>query len=92
MRDRYRQKRDLLLDVFARAGLRVAGAAATMFLWVETRAGETSVDLALRLLDAGVVVTPGSALGPSGEGYVRLALVPTFDDCQRAVTILEEAL
>ncbi|MCY4086740.1 MAG: aminotransferase class I/II-fold pyridoxal phosphate-dependent enzyme [Actinomycetia bacterium] len=92
MRERYRQKRELLLSLFGRAGRRVAGAAATMFLWVETEAGETSTDLALRLLDAGVVVTPGSALGPSGEGYIRLALVPTFADCQRAVTILEDVL
>ena len=92
MRERYREKRDLLLGAFTAAGRQVAGAAATMFLWVETEPGETSGDLALRLLDAGVIVTPGSALGPSGEGYVRLALVPTLADCQRAVAILEEAL
>ena len=30
--------------------------------------------------------------GPSGEGYVRFALVPTEDECRRAAAILEEAL
>ena len=32
----------------------------------------------------GVVVAPGSYFGPSGEGYVRLALVPTEAECARA--------
>ena len=45
-----------------------------------------------RLLEHGVVVAPGSYLGPSGEGYVRYALVPTEDECARAVAILEDVL
>jgi aspartate/methionine/tyrosine aminotransferase len=39
-----------------------------------------------------VLVAPGSYLGPSGEGYVRYALVPTEEECVRAVSILEDAL
>ena len=39
-----------------------------------------------------VVVAPGSYLGPSGEGYVRLALVPTGSECERAAAILEDVL
>ena len=39
-----------------------------------------------------MLVTPGSYLGPSGEGYVRYALVPTVEECARAATILEDAL
>jgi len=85
----YRRKRETLLEFFARAGLRVAASEATMYLWVEVPAGETSEGFAERLLETGVVVTPGSYLGPSGEGYVRFALVPTEDDCRRAVEQLE---
>jgi N-succinyldiaminopimelate aminotransferase len=85
----YGRKRATLLEFLARAGLRVAGSAATMYLWVEVPAGETSEGFAERLLETGVVVTPGSYLGPSGEGYVRFALVPTEDDCRRAVERLE---
>ena len=29
-----------------------------------------------------VVVAPGSFFGPEGEGYVRMAMVPTLDDCR----------
>ena len=88
----YGRKRALLLGLFERAGLRVAGSAATMYLWVATPDGESSETFAERLLEAGVVVTPGSYLGPSGEGYVRLALVPTEDECAVAVARLEGLL
>ena len=39
-----------------------------------------------------ILVAPGSYLGPSGEGYARLALVPTEEECERAVGILERVL
>jgi aspartate/methionine/tyrosine aminotransferase len=45
------------------------------------------------LLDrGGIVVAPGSFFGPEGEGYVRMALVPTLEDCERAASILAELL
>ena len=45
-----------------------------IYLWVEVPAGETSEDFATRVLERGVVVAPGSYLGPTGEGYIRIAL------------------
>jgi succinyldiaminopimelate transaminase len=91
-RERYGRKRTLLLDLFVRTGIRVAGSAATMYLWIAVPDGETSVGFADRLLEHGVVVAPGSYLGPSGEGYARLALVPTEEECERAVAVLEAVL
>ena len=44
------------------------------------------------LLEHGVLLAPGSYLGHSGEGYARLALVPTEEECARAVAILEDVL
>ncbi len=88
----YGRKRALLLGLFARKGVRVAGSAATIYLWIEVPGGESSESFAERLLEAGVVVTPGSYLGESGEGYVRVALVPTEDECARAVHRLEDVL
>jgi acetylornithine aminotransferase len=92
MRDAYARKRALLLDVLDRKGLRDAGGPATMYLWIAAPPGETSEEHAARLLEHGVLVAPGSYLGPSGEGYVRYALVPTEEECVRAVSILEDAL
>ena len=36
--------------------------------------------------------TVGSFFGPDGEGYVRMALVPTQAECERAAEILEAVL
>ena len=91
-REAYGRKRELLLDVLRRKGLRDAGGPTTMYLWIAVSAGETSEGHAARLLQSGVIVTPGSFLGPSGEGYVRYALVPTEDECARAAAILEDVL
>jgi acetylornithine aminotransferase len=91
-RDRYRRKRDGLLPVLERKGIRVAGSAATMYLWLETPEGESSEELADRLLAHGLIVSPGTFFGPAGEGYWRVALVPTVEECERAAAILDEVL
>jgi acetylornithine aminotransferase len=86
----YRAKRDALLPTLEAKGLRVAASRAGMYLWVEVE-GDADA-FAERLLENGVVVSPGSFFGPSGEGYVRFALVPSLEDCRRAASLLEEAL
>ena len=60
------------------------GSEATLYLWVKVPAGETSAGYALRLLEEGIVVAPGTAFG-AGEGYVRVALVPTLAECEEAI-------
>ncbi|MDQ3867267.1 MAG: aminotransferase class I/II-fold pyridoxal phosphate-dependent enzyme, partial [Actinomycetota bacterium] len=92
VREGYRRKRALFLELFARKGLRVAGSSATFFLWVEVPAGETSESFAGLLLEHGILVTPGSYLGESGEGYVRFALVAAEEECRRGVEVLERVL
>src|SRR5712691_2003543 len=91
-REAYRRKREVLLGVLARRGWRVAASEATMYLWVEVPGGDRSEACAERLLRHGVVVAPGSYLGEAGEGYVRIALVPTLAECERAAAIREDVL
>ena len=91
-REIYRRKRDVLLKGLSSKGIRVAGSTATMYLWLEAPAGESSEELASRLLQQGLIVSPGTFFGPSGEGYWRLALVPTEAECERAAEILERVL
>src|ERR671935_1655928 len=88
----YRRKRDLLLPVLERKGIRVAGSVATMYLWLEVPEGGSSEDFAARLLEYGLIVSPGSFFGAAGEGYWRIALVPTEAECRRAAAILDEVL
>jgi succinyldiaminopimelate transaminase len=91
-REIYRRKRAVLLPVLERKGIRIAGSVATMYLWLEAPAGESSDELAERLLEHGLIVSPGTFFGPSGSGYWRLALVPTEAECVRAAEILERVL
>ena len=83
-RARYRAKRDLLLPAVRAAGLEPAGGEATFFLWCRTPGGEDAEAFAERLLAHGIVVAPGTFFGAGGEGHVRIALVPTLAECERA--------
>jgi succinyldiaminopimelate transaminase len=86
----YRRKRETVLPALEEKGLRLAGSEATFYLWLEVDG--PSEDFARRLLDNGIVVAPGSFFGPAGEGYIRLALVPTQEQCERAAAIFREVL
>jgi aspartate/methionine/tyrosine aminotransferase len=89
----YAGKRKLILDLFASRGIRVAGSVATFYLWVVVPGADTSLEWSLRLLDeAGVLVAPGSFFGPAGEGYARMAMVPTMAECERAADALDRVL
>ncbi len=83
----YAAKRKLFLDEFARRGWTVEASGATFYLWMKAPGGD-DVGFVESLLRLGVVTTPGSFLGPGGEGYVRWALVPTFEHCREAIARL----
>ena len=88
----YRRKRDLIRPALEERGIRIAASEASFFLWFAVPEGDTSEEFATRLLEHGVVVAPGSFFGAAGEGYARLALVPTEAECERAAAILREVL
>ena len=80
----FARKRELFLAFFQERGLEVHGSEATLYLWVKVPSGLDAAGYALRLLEAGIVVAPGTSFG-AGEGYVRVALVPTLDECGQAI-------
>jgi acetylornithine aminotransferase len=89
VREVYSAKRDVVLPAFEAIGMPHAGGDASFFLWLALPAGETSSEaFAAKLLDRGVLVAPGAFFGGAGEGYVRVALVPTLDECRRAAELL----
>jgi len=77
-------KRDRFLAFFRSRRLACEGSDATLYLWVKVPAGHSSASYALALLEEGIVVAPGTAFG-AGEGYVRVSLVPTLDECDAAI-------
>jgi succinyldiaminopimelate transaminase len=92
MRSIYRAKRDVMEPFLRHRKLRVVGSEATFYLWVRTPDDQCEEDFALWLLQRGVVVAPGTFFGARGRGYVRMALVPTLEQCQRAVELLDDII
>lgn len=89
----YEKRRDVLCDGLKKIGWEMEKPEATMFVWARIPAHyEKSEDFAMDLVEkAGVLVTPGSAFGPSGEGHVRLALVRDEEELNRAVEAIRRS-
>ncbi|MCC6672367.1 MAG: succinyldiaminopimelate transaminase [Planctomycetes bacterium] len=77
-------KRAVLVEHFGRIGLEVFPGTATLFLWVRVPAGTTDQEYAERLLERGILVSPGSFFGKGQEAWFRLALVPSLEECRAA--------
>ena len=87
----YRRRRDLLVMALRTVGMHVDPPKGTIYLWVPVPDGYTSASFTQQVLEqADVVVTPGAAYGPSGEGYVRLSLTVPDDRLGEAVRRIEE--
>jgi alanine-synthesizing transaminase len=78
-RERYRARRDVLVDGLRQAGWPFPEPEATMFAWAPIPSafrGIGSLAFSKLLLEqANVAVSPGIAFGEHGEGFVRIALV-----------------
>jgi LL-diaminopimelate aminotransferase len=85
----FRARRDALANALRTSGFDVTVPEATMYLWVPVPGGVPSETFARRaLLEQGVVVMPGAALGAGGEGYLRLALTQPEARLQEAASRL----
>lgn len=91
-REQYRVRRDVLCSGLRSLGWDVRDPDGTMFVWARIPGGfGTSERFVSELLEhTGVMCTPGSAFGPSGEGYVRFALVKPADVLEAAVGRIRE--
>ncbi len=89
----YEKRRDLLCDGFNAIGWQIDKPEATMFVWAKIPAHfNDSLEFVTELFErTGVLVTPGSAFGPSGEGYVRMALVQDDEAIGKAVNAVKES-
>ena len=74
-----------MLEGFAASACTVYPTTSTFYLWVAVPAGQTDEGYAARLLDAGIVVSPGSMFGAANAGFFRVALVPTPAQCEQAL-------
>jgi LL-diaminopimelate aminotransferase len=82
----YRLRRDLMVEALRALGLTCEVPRATFYIWAGVPKGYTSATFTERVLrETGVVITPGSGFGKSGEGYVRFSLTVPGERLREAV-------
>ncbi len=87
----YARRRDLLLEALRGIGLHATPPKGTIYVWAGVPEGHTSGSFTELLLnEADVIVSPGAAYGPSGEGYVRFSLTIPDDRLEEAVHRIAE--
>jgi LL-diaminopimelate aminotransferase len=93
MSEIYRRRRDLVAEGLAAIGLEVKPPKATPYFWARVPEGHTSESFTELVLEqAGVLVSPGPAYGPSGEGFFRISVTVPDDRLEEAVRRIESSL
>jgi LL-diaminopimelate aminotransferase len=87
MNDVYQRRRDLVCDALKQAGVEVTPPKGTIYIWAPVPQGfESSADYCEHVLEqTGVVISPGGAYGPNGEGFFRISLTTPDDRLLEAV-------
>jgi len=93
----YQARRDVMVDGLRKLGWQVNPPRAGMFVWAripdEWQQKMSTLDFAMKLLEeADVAVSPGTGFGPSGEGYLRMALVENENRLRQAVKQISRCL
>ena len=89
----YARRRDMVVDTLKEVGLEVTKPKATIYVWVSVPKNETSDSFQTHILEqANVVVSPGHAYGPSGEGYIRISLTVKDDRLEEALERIKKVL
>ena len=90
----YQQRRDVIGQGLNSLGWKVERPKATFYIWTRLPKGHSdSIKFARLLLDeANIVVTPGVGFGPSGEGYIRIALTVPKERLQEVVSRIRKVI
>ncbi len=89
----YARRRDLVCDALAQIGVDVTPPKGTIYIWAPVPEGHSSASYCeLVLEESGVVVSPGGAYGPNGEGFFRISLTVPDERLLEAVERLRSSL
>jgi LL-diaminopimelate aminotransferase len=89
----YQHRRDLVCDALAEIGVEVTRPKGTIYVWAPVPEGHTSASYCeLVLEESGVVVSPGGAYGPNGEGFFRISLTVPDARLAEAMERLRDSL
>jgi len=89
----YERRRDLVIETLSGVGIEAVKPKAAIYVWAMVPGGYSSAEFATHVLEkAGVVVSPGNAYGPSGEGYIRISLSVKDNRLKEALERIKESL
>ena len=90
-REQYAARNRALCGGLRSIGWNIPDSQGTMFVWARIPEGyESSADFCMKLMEqTGVIVTPGSAFGSNGEGFVRMALVVDLEMISEIIRVLD---
>ena len=90
----YKQRRNRLVDGLSKIGWEIELPKATMFVWAkipEQYLGMGSLEFSKKLIkDCKVAVSPGVGFGPSGDEFVRFALIENEQRIQQAARSMKK--
>ena len=91
---RFAEKKSLFVDFFDRIGWETIGRDASLYLWIKIPEESSSLEWVLRLIGQGVVVSSGDMFSCSnaGDGYLRIAMVPSVEECKEAIELWERSI
>jgi LL-diaminopimelate aminotransferase len=87
MNEIYERRRDLVCGALERIGVNVTAPQGTIYIWAPVPEGFASAAAYCEhvLEQAAVVLSPGGAYGPNGEGFFRISLTTPDDRLTEAV-------
>jgi LL-diaminopimelate aminotransferase len=88
----FRARRDAMVAALSAGGFAATTPRATMYLWVPVPGGLSEPFARRALMEQGVVIMPGAALGAGGEGFFRAALTQPEDRLRAAASRLAALL
>ena len=87
----YLKNAELIRTEMSALGFECIGGENSPYIWVDSKTD--SWEFFDRLLDkAGVVCTPGAGFGKCGQGYIRLSAFNNYENVQKAMARIKDAL
>ncbi|WP_394139912.1 LL-diaminopimelate aminotransferase [Cytobacillus oceanisediminis] len=89
----YKERKTVMLEGLKTIGVEVSPPKGSFFIWAPVPTGYTSAGFVSSVMEqTGVILTPGNAFGPSGEGYFRISLSVPNERLYEAVNRIKEKL
>ncbi len=91
----YEKRRDVLVNGLNEIGWKTDKPQATFYVWTEIPEKYCDVscmEFVKKLIDVGVVITPGIGFGQYGEGFVRFALTQSVERIEEALERIKSIL